>query len=140
MIDVCIIALCPAALSPLIETMEALRSLAFCSSQPSPVIFDFQNAPSHVEELTFVSVMHTNLCTASPKKNGFLIISYHVLQSKHLKAPRVGVPVMAQWLTNLTRNHGAAGSIPGGLRIQHCPELWCRLQMQLGPGIAVALV
>ena len=24
-----------------------------------------------------------------------------------------GVPIMAQWLTNLTRNHKAAGSIPG---------------------------
>ena len=24
-----------------------------------------------------------------------------------------GVPVVAQWLTNLTRNHGVAGSIPG---------------------------
>ena len=25
----------------------------------------------------------------------------------------VGVPVMAQWLTNLTRNHEVAGLIPG---------------------------
>ena len=24
-----------------------------------------------------------------------------------------GVPVVAQWLTNLTRNHEVAGSIPG---------------------------
>ena len=24
-----------------------------------------------------------------------------------------GVPVVAQWLTNPTRNHGVAGSIPG---------------------------
>ena len=26
------------------------------------------------------------------------------------------------------------------LRIQHCHELWCRLQMQLGSGVAVAVV
>ena len=27
-----------------------------------------------------------------------------------------------------------------GLRIQRCLELWCRLQMRLGSGIAMALV
>ena len=26
---------------------------------------------------------------------------------------KIGVPVMAQWLTNPTRNHEVAGSIPG---------------------------
>ena len=26
---------------------------------------------------------------------------------------KFGVPVVAQWLTNLTRNHEIAGSIPG---------------------------
>ena len=30
-----------------------------------------------------------------------------------IKLPRTGVPVVAQWLTNLTRNHEVAGSIPG---------------------------
>ena len=30
-----------------------------------------------------------------------------------LELPRFGVPVMAQWLTNLARNHEVAGSIPG---------------------------
>ena len=25
----------------------------------------------------------------------------------------IGVPIMAQWLTNLTRNHEVTGSIPG---------------------------
>uniref|UniRef100_A0A8D1X7E0 Uncharacterized protein n=1 Tax=Sus scrofa TaxID=9823 RepID=A0A8D1X7E0_PIG len=29
------------------------------------------------------------------------------------KKIHVGVPVVAQWLTNLTRNHGVAGSVPG---------------------------
>ena len=27
--------------------------------------------------------------------------------------PRIGVPVVAQWFTNPTRNHEFAGSIPG---------------------------
>jgi len=54
----------------------------------------------------------------------------------------VGVPVVAQWLTNPTRNHEVAGSIPAllrGLRIWCCRELWCWLQMQLRSGVAVAL-
>ena len=30
-----------------------------------------------------------------------------------LKKPKLGVPIMAQWLTNPTRNHEVEGSIPG---------------------------
>ena len=54
----------------------------------------------------------------------------------------LGAPVMAQWLTNLTRNHEVAGlsqALLGGLRIQHCCEVWCGSQTQLGSGVAVAL-
>jgi len=29
-----------------------------------------------------------------------------------VKNPTAGVPVVAQWLTNLTRNHKVAGSVP----------------------------
>ena len=53
-----------------------------------------------------------------------------------------GVPVMAQWLTNPTRNPEVAGSIPGLLsrfRIPRCGELWGRSQTWLGSGVAVAL-
>ena len=56
---------------------------------------------------------------------------------------KFGVPVVAQWLTNPARNHEVSGLIPGlaqWLRIRRCGELWCRLQMQLGSRVAVALV
>ena len=32
---------------------------------------------------------------------------------KHSLKELVGVPFVAQWLTNLTRNHEVVGSIPG---------------------------
>ena len=43
------------------------------------------------------------------KLNGTVCVLYtHVYKSKTM-----GVPVMAQWLANLTRNHEVVGSIPG---------------------------
>ena len=50
---------------------------------------------------------------------------------------------------NLTNIYENVSLIPGlaqslallsGLRIQHCCELWCKLQKRLGSGIAVAVV
>ena len=55
----------------------------------------------------------------------------------------VGVPVVAQWLTNPTRNHEvwvrSLASL-SGLRIWCCSELWYRSQMWLESGTAVAVV
>ena len=53
------------------------------------------------------------------------------------------VPVMAQWLTNPTRNHEVAvRSLPllSGLTIRRCRELWCRLQTRLRSLVAMALI
>ena len=46
-----------------------------------------------------------------------------------------GVPIVAQWITNLTSIHEDQVqplAWLSGLRIQHCRELWCRLQTRLG--------
>ena len=53
------------------------------------------------------------------------------------------VPIVVQQKQTWTSIHDEdAGSIPvllGVLRIQHCCELWCRSQTQLGSGLAVAV-
>ena len=59
-----------------------------------------------------------------------------------LKIETLGVSVVAQWLTNPTRNHEVAGSVLpllSGLTVWRCRELWCRLQTRLRSCIVVAL-
>ena len=58
-----------------------------------------------------------------------------------LKKKKIEVPVVAQWLTSPTRNDEVACSLAllSGLRIWRCRELWCRSQMWLGSGVAVAV-
>ena len=42
-----------------------------------------------------------------------LIVTYYLDILLTLKFVKLGVPIMAQWLTNLTRNQEVACSIPG---------------------------
>ena len=60
-----------------------------------------------------------------------------------LKTPFSGVPIVAQWLTNLTSNHELrvwSLALLSGLGIRCCRELWRRSQMWLGSHVAVAVV
>ena len=64
------------------------------------------------------------------------------LSEQDFKMAMVGIPVMAQRkqisLASMRTQLRSLASL-SGLRIQHCCELWCRLQMRLGSGVAVAL-
>ena len=56
---------------------------------------------------------------------------------------QLGVLVVAQWLTSqlgTMRLRVRPLALFGGLRIQCCRELWCRLRMWLESRIAMALV
>jgi len=67
-------------------------------------------------------------------------------ESQYLLKPRrkelcAGVPVVAQWVMNLTSIHeDMVQSLVSlrGLRIWHCHELWCRSQTRLRSCVAVA--
>ena len=73
-------------------------------------------------------------------RHGALLITKNILLYKSFI---LGVPVMAQWLTNPTRNYevGRVRSLAllSGLRIQHCRQLWYKLQTLLGSCVAVVL-
>ena len=52
-----------------------------------------------------------------------------------------GVPIVAQWIKNLTSIHEDVGLIPSlapWVKDSACCKLWCRLHVQLGSGVAVA--
>ena len=65
-------------------------------------------------------------------------IKYHLISVRMaiIKKSTSGVPMVAQWVMNPTRSPVSFR----GLKIQHCRELWCRSKMQLGFGVAVAVI
>ena len=61
----------------------------------------------------------------------------------NLKYGTTGVSIVAQWLTNPTRNHEVAGSVPAlaqWVRIWRCRELLCRAKTRPRFHVAVAVV
>ena len=64
--------------------------------------------------------------------------------SKFYEENQVGeFPVVAQWKgtqpVSMRLQVLSLASL-SGLRILHCPEVWCRIQMPLGSALAVAVV
>ena len=78
--------------------------------------------------------------TPKAKETKVKINKYNYIKLKNFYT---GVLFMAQWIKNPTsilEDVGLILAVPSGLRIQHCCELWCRLQAQLGSCVAVAVV
>ena len=70
------------------------------------------------------------------------LLRVDIKNSHHKKKKTHVIHVMAQQLANLLgsmRMQVQSLALLGGLMIQHCPALWCSLQIQLGSGIAVAV-
>ena len=69
----------------------------------------------------FCDVYFTTVKKKSIHRNQLFTCLWQTVESKiwnllfiiSIKSIKEGLPVMAQWLTNLTRNHEVAGSIPG---------------------------
>ena len=85
------------------------------------------------------------LCSFPYSFKSRIVILFYVEVELSLKKIQhfLGVPVVAQWkqirlLSMRMRVQSLA--LLSGLRIQHCCELWCRSQMWLRSGIAVAVV
>ena len=64
-----------------------------------------------LEELTTETLIQGKPHFSQLRGKGEILQSW--TYERYIKNERRGVPVMAQWLRNLTRNHEVAGSIPG---------------------------
>ena len=60
----------------------------------------------------FRIIKHIEQVLGSPQPQGCDKSAVKLKGQKNLKKNNLGVPVLAQWLMNPTRNHEVAGSIP----------------------------
>ena len=92
--------------------------------------------------LKYCGVYYNTVHSSKVQYKGVILINF--LKIFYTKLSKNSwVPVVAQWkriwLGTMRLQVLPLASL-SGLRIQHCGELWCRLQMQLGSCVAVAVV
>ena len=81
--------------------------------------------------------------TSNPGKNmPHIKVTPPSIYLKNKNKKDLGVPLLAQQLTNLRSMGMQVRSLASlsGLRIRHCPELWCRLQTWLRSRVTVAVM
>ena len=65
--------------------------------------------PSHQQNITLMSILNFR----GEVKGIINHRPFHSQECVYKEATSFGVPVVAQWLTNPTRDHGVVGLIPG---------------------------
>ena len=102
-----------------------------------PIMFKLQiNTSTYISDCYTISLcvyicIYIYIYVKNSRYNSHIVLKLHSWSSRRGRAEM-----------NPTRNNEVAGSIPGllsGLRIWHYCELWCRLQMWLRSGVAMAL-
>ena len=103
-------------------------------------ILIFQNYVKYPWQVSFIGHQQFLIKCCLTSKKCHLAALFHLFYSTDENAS-LGVSVVVQWLMNLTSIHEDTGSVSGlvGLRIWHCRELWCKLQLWLRSRVAMAV-
>ena len=130
---------------------HGLQGFAFTITSPTSLYTSFPVSPPashtaflHVPQIREAEYHHRGLGLVVPSAPNFLprnlhtaktftscksLLPYHLFSKTSPDLPFkngiAGVPIMAQWLANPTRNHEVAGSIPGlGQWVKDPPLPW----------------